>query len=77
MTIYPNPFHESMRIEYELLTENATLAIYNTIGQVVENHFINNKNGVLEVGQNLEKGVYFIRIIQNEKTSETKKIVKF
>jgi choice-of-anchor B domain-containing protein len=77
MKIYPNPFHESLRIEYELTTENATLAIYNTIGQVVENHFINNKNGVLEIGQNLNNGVYFVRIIQNGKVSSVEKIVKF
>jgi len=77
MTIYPNPFHESMRIEYELTAENATLVIYNAIGQVVENHFINNKNGMLEVGQNLEKGIYFVSIIQDGRVSKTEKIVKF
>jgi choice-of-anchor B domain-containing protein len=77
MKIYPNPFHESLRIEYELTTEKATLAVYNTVGQVVESHFMNNKNGVLEVGQNLNNGIYFVRIIQNGKVSDAEKIVKF
>jgi hypothetical protein len=66
-----------MRIEYELTAENATLVIYNAIGQVVENHFINNKNGMLEVGQNLGKGIYFVSIIQDGRVSKTEKIVKF
>jgi hypothetical protein len=32
---------------------------------------------MLEVGQNLEKGIYFVSIIQDGRVSKTEKIVKF
>jgi len=73
---YPNPFMESMQVEYKLTTSSATLQVYNLVGQLMESHLINNKNGSISIGNNLESGVYVIRILEEGKVSLTRKIVK-
>lgn len=76
MKVYPNPFHETMTIEYELQSNNANLQIFNIVGQMLENQVLNDKNGKVQIGENLENGVYFVRIIQDGKVSTAQKIVK-
>jgi choice-of-anchor B domain-containing protein len=73
---YPNPFMESMQVEYKLTTSSATLQVYNLVGQLMESHLINNKDGSISIGNNLESGVYVIRILEEGKVSLTRKIVK-
>ncbi|NJN77657.1 MAG: T9SS type A sorting domain-containing protein [Saprospiraceae bacterium] len=73
---YPNPFSESMKIDYELNSNNGTLEVFNLVGQTVETHAINNKEGSILIGNNLETGIYFVRIIQNGQVSTAQKVVK-
>lgn len=73
---YPNPFQESITIEYELSSDNANLQLFNVVGQMIETEVLNDKKGAVQVGNDLETGVYFIRIVQDGKASTTQKIVK-
>ena len=74
--VYPNPFSDNITIEYELKQSDAILEIYNIVGQKVETRSINNTSGFIQVGDNLEAGVYFVRIIQEGQASKTRQIIK-
>ena len=73
--VYPNPFSDNITIEYELKQSDAILEIFNMVGQKVETRTLNNANGFIQVGDNLEAGVYFVRIIQEGQAS-TRQIIK-
>lgn len=74
--IYPNPFNDILTFEYQLAKSQATLEVYNLVGQLVETQFIDNRKGKLQVGAALNTGIYFVRIIQDGQVSTTQKIVK-
>ena len=57
---YPNPFDETITIAYELTNNDATLQLFNLVGQLLESQSINNKKGSIQIGSNLENGVYLV-----------------
>lgn len=77
---YPNPFNPETQIKFTVAsTGNATLRVYNLIGQEVATLF----NGVAEAGQyynvklngsNLTSGVYFYKLESSGK-SDLKKFM--
>ena len=73
---YPNPFGENITIKYELKSSNALLEVFNMVGQKVETRIINNANGTIQIGNNLDAGIYFVRIIQEGNVSKTQQIIK-
>ncbi len=80
MKLYPNPANEIANILIgSTESANATLAIYNLMGQVVytENVALNEGNNVITVNTNdLEAGVYMVNIKTNKGTSTQKLIVR-
>ena len=71
----PNPFRTELVITTISNFENATLKIYNSIGQLVKE--MNNINGqnIVFKRDNLESGMYFTQLIENGKLITTNKIV--
>ncbi len=77
LSIAPNPFSTTLNIDYQLLkNENATLILTDISGKIVEKINLDGKNNRLSLGENLNAGVYFIQIQQENKVSATKKVVK-
>lgn len=76
MKAYPNPFAENITIDYELESNNAILEIFNIVGQQMETKVLNDKKGLVQIGNNLNPGVYFVRIVQDGKVSTTQRIIK-
>ncbi len=78
IAVQPNPFANSTIIRYNLndLGTDAQLSIYNVLGELVEIQKITAQNGQVEVGNNLEQGIYFVRLSANGKFSESQKILK-
>lgn len=75
ITIYPNPFSQSLTIDEGTVSEDFTeIYIFNAVGQQVKYLQITSKT-TINVGA-LEKGIYFIKAIQNGQLLQTKKIVK-
>ena len=74
----PNPSTTDFTIQYELESMNTDtkLLIYNTLGQVVHSFDINDQMGNISFGEQLEKGVYFAHIIQQETPSRTIRLIK-
>jgi len=74
--VYPNPFAENITIDYELESGNAILEIFNVVGQQMETKVLDDKKGLVQIGNNLNPGVYFVRIVQDGKVSTTQRIIK-
>ncbi len=73
--IYPNPFTSSVSIEFSSALTKADLKMYDVCGQLIR--VINNISGnkiILERGD-LQNGIYFIRISQNNQTIMTNKLI--
>ncbi len=78
LKIYPNPFEESVRIEFELGNKAAStqVRLLNATGIEVYNWTLNDGNGAVQTGTSLPAGVYFVQLIADGKLVETRKMVK-
>jgi len=67
LKLYPNPFNNQTTLEINQSVSNASITISNTLGQVIQRiDNINNQKFILERG-NLNRGLYFISLSQNNK----------
>ncbi|MFN0189442.1 MAG: T9SS type A sorting domain-containing protein [Bacteroidia bacterium] len=75
LTIFPNPFSSSTNLLSDQFLNNATLTVYNSIGQQVKQ--INNISGqtVFLKRDNLPVGLYFIRLTLYNKVLSIEKLV--
>ena len=74
VSVYPNPFVNELTVNYKLQNNNATLTIFNLIGENIYTTTLSENSTQLSL-TNFDKGIYFIKIIDGE-NSLTKKIVK-
>ena len=73
--IYPNPFSTQTTIQVDEVLKDATLTIFNLFGQKVkQTKNISGKTITLN-RDNLPSGLYFIRLIQSDKTFITERFV--
>jgi chitodextrinase len=71
-TMYPNPSNGVVKINFPSTNEKYSVQVFSTIGQkVFEKEFTNSSYAVIN---NLQNGVYFVKIISNGK-SVTKKLI--
>jgi hypothetical protein len=82
---YPNPFSSSISIDFQLDKDvkNVQLKVLNLLGQVLDTKSISNltasgawQEGVIQVGEKLQAGIYFIRLESENKMSQVIRIVK-
>ncbi|HPV57275.1 MAG TPA: metallophosphoesterase, partial [Tenuifilaceae bacterium] len=85
ISIYPNPFNNEVKIDFNLSKEdNINISIYNINGQLVKT-LLNKKmlpgkytakwDGTNNTNQIVEYGVYIYRLTLNEKTTDSGQIV--
>ncbi|MCK8143138.1 endonuclease [Flavobacterium sp. I-SCBP12n] len=70
--IYPNPSKGTIKIKFEDANEKHTIQIFTILGQKVYDKTL--KNSPLSTVENLQTGIYFVKIT-NENTTVTKKII--
>jgi Secretion system C-terminal sorting domain len=75
---YPNPSSQNFVIKYELenFSSDSKIMVYNTLGQIVAIENLNGRNGQIEIGNNLEKGIYFAHITNGNSISKSLKLIK-
>ena len=73
--IYPNPFFTQTVLQADNPLKNATLTVYDCIGQSVKQ--INNISGktVTLFRDNLPSGLYFVRLTEDNNILTVKKLV--
>lgn len=73
LNIYPNPTHNELTVQSDLRFENYT--IMNIMGQEIASDVVNDLHFTLNVS-NLKPGAYFIRLMNSNGTSVTRKFIK-
>lgn len=73
--VFPNPFSTQTTIQTDILLHNATLTVYNCFGQTVREITNISGNTATLYRDNLPNGLYFIRLTQDNKQFETKKLI--
>ncbi len=69
-SVYPNPVNDIMTINNKnLFSENTTITIFDITGKLIQSKFLNdvdNKSSIeIEIQSNIEKGLYFLQIKQD------------
>lgn len=72
--VFPNPTTEQVQIKFEEYT-NATIHIYNELGQVLITEELNGTQATFDV-ETFKQGVYFIKIIHKNTTIQHQSFVK-
>jgi hypothetical protein len=72
LNVYPNPASSVLNIEYDKAPYQVLL--FNNVGVLVQSEVSENPSHKLNVGQ-LKKGLYLIRIQDDENNSITKKVI--
>ncbi|MHB8259430.1 MAG: T9SS type A sorting domain-containing protein [Bacteroidia bacterium] len=73
VSIYPNPASQLVNLSIGQF-DNASIEIYNTIGECVHRQIITSSNSQIDIS-NLQSGLYMVKILTNQGTS-IKKFVK-
>jgi hypothetical protein len=75
-SIYPNPFNNNFNIELspEISLENTTLKIYDVCGREVENIILKEHKTIIE-NSNLNNGLYFYKIMNQEKLIDSGRLI--
>ncbi len=83
--VYPNPFNNSIKIQYELETPSKIeLNIFNSVGQKINTLYTGHQsagahvldwNAVDTMGQELASGIYFCSLATNDQTDTIKLIL--
>lgn len=77
LNVYPNPFINNLTLESKSLNENMTVELMNVNGQIVASPFITNKSERIEIATNdLNPGIYFLVIKENNAVVSVKKVTK-
>lgn len=73
-SLYPNPVEDVLQIEFPNTITQATVAVYNNLGQLVMNTTLEASNTTLDL-KSLANGLYVLTL-QSSNTSRTFKIIK-
>lgn len=74
--LFPNPSNGNVTIKTGNISSSASLEVYNILGELVHTQAVSQSNTNINLGENIfsSKGVYFVRISNNE-TSVTERLV--
>ncbi len=75
IVVYPNPNHGEFSVELNSFTENTNLEIYNTLGALVLNMKVTRLNFEINISE-MAKGIYVLKVKENNIVLKTEKIVK-
>lgn len=73
--IFPNPFNSSTSIKFNSQLHNAEIVIFNLFGQVVKQKISISEQELQISRDNLQSGIYFLHLIENQKIISVKKLV--
>ena len=79
LSVFPNSVTNDQSIYISgILPENVTLTLYDINGKIIKNSYINNNTETLNFElKNVDVGIYFLRILQNNSTKIAKIIIEY
>jgi hypothetical protein len=75
LSAYPNPFSTETTLLTDNPLNNASLAVFNSFGQIVVNLEKLNGSTIILHRNNLARGLYFARLIQDDRIIASGKLV--
>ena len=75
VNIYPNPFKSEFYISCDGIDGSSDITVYNAVGKLVFKKKISSSNETVHL-PNLDKGIYFVKIINNKSIITNLKIIK-
>ena len=74
----PNPFNNEITVSYQLegSSKNGVVTMTDISGRIVSEQVLESPNGKINLGENLNAGIYFIRLKNESGESKTLKVVK-
>jgi len=73
----PNPSRSSFQLKYQWPVEsNLQLDVINMMGQIIEQHDLSDREGMLQIGQNWAPGFYAARLMDEKGRVQTIKLIK-
>ena len=75
LKVYPNPMDNELTLDFGKTLNNVQVEIINVIGQTISNRKFKNKQ-VIHLNLNIAKGVYYLKVTENNKGSKIVKIIK-
>jgi len=76
LNINQNPFEVETVVNYHLLSEGASLMVFNSLGQKVQSQELPSTEGQLTLGMEFPAGVFFLVLNKDGRVLEVKRIVK-
>jgi hypothetical protein len=73
--ISPNPMNNFLNICFNASPQNTKIEIYNSIGALVLSEIMGNKTNAISTSD-LSSGMYFVKVLENDKVIAVKKVVK-
>ncbi len=76
--VFPNPFTREtvLALPANFKADEFRVEVYNALGQNVETQSISSKRDVVSVGSSLEAGIYFVKLLTDEKEWGAVRVVK-
>jgi len=75
ITSYPNPVADVLNVDFDLIPNNASVEVYNTIGELVLTQSVTDYSNTINTSK-LSSGLYHIKIIGDNQLLSSRKIVK-
>lgn len=75
INLFPNPISTQMQLHMDNPLKNATVTVYNILGQQVMEYKNINGSYVMLKTNNLTNGIYFVRILQSSEIIAVRKVV--
>ena len=79
ISVFPNPSASSFTVKYSLkntLSADAAILIYDLNGRMLVRKSLNKQEGTVNIGNDLPRGSYFVKISNGEELVQTKRISK-
>jgi hypothetical protein len=76
-SIYPNPNNGLMQLNYFISEkENGTLEIFNVLGEKLTTYQLANNSNIITINEaNLSSGIYFYKVLINDRLQKSDKFV--
>lgn len=74
--IYPNPFNDEIRIDFNNVTTTKTVELYSILGVLLEQQDVKGLKNTTIAANNLAIGVYTLRVTSKDGNTVIKKIIK-
>ena len=75
MIVYPNPAQDQLVIDFGTNLSDATIGIFNSLGQEVKQVSVNGNSGTISTVE-LTNGTYFCRLVSGSKVAVRKFVVQ-